>query len=300
MNQNFYMLIGIPGSGKSSIALDLYYNHYNNKENVIIISSDNIREMLFNDVNNQSDNKKVFDEMQQEVVKYLNLGYNIIYDACNVSIKDRKNILQKINLLNLNLNVIAKVICTPVEIAKQRNENRKRTVPGHVIDKMILKFQLPLYNEGFTEIDFVKNYNNDKIDSVMMFSKMRNFNQNNPHHYHTLDVRCYNTCIDLLDKTKNKELLTAALFHDIGKLYTKSTDDKGVSHYYKHENYGAYISLFFQYPGNIDTIKTAYYINYHMLPFVMENMGENKFNYYKNLLGNLYDDILLLHESDIK
>lgn len=60
---------------------------------------------------------------------------------------------------------------------------------------------------------------------------MYGFDQQNPYHkkdlfFHTMDV------VDNCEK--DPVLRLAALFHDVGKLYTKTVDEKGVAHFYGH------------------------------------------------------------------
>lgn len=66
-----------------------------------------------------------------------------------------------------------------------------------------------------------------------------NFDQNNPHHtddlFHHI-IKVVNLC--------DKDLITrfAALFHDLGKINTKSIDAKGIFHFYGHEKESALIA----------------------------------------------------------
>lgn len=303
MHQEFFMLIGLPASGKSAYAEGLlktgktYFN-----DNTIIISSDQYREIFFKDINDQSHNKELFELIRNDIKKYLKAGFTVIYDACNISIKNRKSILQAVKEAHIDdLTIRAKVMVTPIETCYKRNKERDRVVPEHVIDRMAANFQLPLYNEGFDDIEFKKLYNCEHhANLIQLFGHMRNYDQNNPHHTVTLDVHCFNACMYLLDKTKNKELLVAALFHDIGKLYTKTYDEEtGYCHFIGHENAGAYKMLMTN-SSDFNMVKVAYYINYHMIPFKLKHVNRKTEIKYKKLLDNLWDDILLLHKADLQ
>lgn len=57
----FYMMIGLPASGKSTIAKEI-----SKSEDAVIVSSDEIREE-FGDVNDQSQNAKVFEEVEKRL-----------------------------------------------------------------------------------------------------------------------------------------------------------------------------------------------------------------------------------------
>lgn len=56
-----YMMIGLPGSGKSTIAKEI-----SKSEDAVIVSSDEIRKEL-GDINDQSQNNKVFEEAEKRL-----------------------------------------------------------------------------------------------------------------------------------------------------------------------------------------------------------------------------------------
>lgn len=56
-----YMMIGLPASGKSTIAKEL-----SESEDAVIVSSDEIRKE-FGDINDQSQNTKVFEEVEKRL-----------------------------------------------------------------------------------------------------------------------------------------------------------------------------------------------------------------------------------------
>jgi tRNA nucleotidyltransferase (CCA-adding enzyme) len=70
------------------------------------------------------------------------------------------------------------------------------------------------------------------IDSICPeFVKTIGFNQNNPHHNLPLNEHIYAViCAVPEDIT----LRLSAFFHDLGKPYTKTTDEKGISHFHGH------------------------------------------------------------------
>ena len=302
--RNFTMLIGLPASGKSTYAESLVEKHYK------ICSSDNVRKQLFGDESIQGDSSEVFKVLHEQVIAAFEAGYNVVYDATNVTIKNRKSILDKIKVLNNNgfaINTTAVVFAIPIEECIYRNNLRERVVPQEVIYNMRAKFQLPLRNEGFDEILFEFSNNAHVKNYVDLYSEMFNFNQNNYHHDYTLDKHCKLTkeyikdvsCEDNIDN-----LLIAAKLHDYGKLFTKTTDDNGVSHYYSHDNVGAYEILSrlaaSSFKLNFDLYEIVLYINYHMLPFQIKSMSKSKLNYYINLFGLEYwNNLLLLHQADI-
>lgn len=136
-----YTLIGIPGSGKSTIAKK-YLSHCE------IISTDEIRKELFGSAEIQDKGWLVFQTAYSRVANTLEKGKDVVFDATNLTKKDRKKIL-KFEAIH-----IAIVMLTPIDICKQRNASRERKVPEEVIDRMSNKFTIPDALEGFTYIYF--------------------------------------------------------------------------------------------------------------------------------------------------
>lgn len=61
--------------------------------------------------------------------------------------------------------------------------------------------------------------------------KCKGFEQNNP--WHIYDV--YEHILHVVDGVSNNIILRlAALFHDVGKLYTYTEDEHGIGHFYNH------------------------------------------------------------------
>ncbi len=69
---------------------------------------------------------------------------------------------------------------------------------------------------------------------VPEMEKAYGFEQNNP--YHSKDL--YHHSLDVLEASREDlEIRLAALFHDLGKLYSYSEDEKGQGHFYGHNKY---------------------------------------------------------------
>ena len=100
MKTNFVMLIGIPGSGKSTWAKTMTKDH-------VVHSSDAIREELYGSYDVQDNPAKVFDLMQKRTVADLKAGNNVIYDATNLFSKRRMGLLTALKNINCN-NFISK------------------------------------------------------------------------------------------------------------------------------------------------------------------------------------------------
>lgn len=142
------VLVGIPGSGKST------YVEKNKQPNEEVLSSDRIRKELLSGEEDQTNNKLVFDTLYARARDFLSQGKDVIIDATNISLFERRRVLQ--NFADMQLKRVAIVFETPVEVCIERDEKRQRTVGRAVIEKYARKYQKPRRSEGFDEIVFVK------------------------------------------------------------------------------------------------------------------------------------------------
>lgn len=255
------------------------------------LSSDAIRKELYGDENIQGNPSDVFALMQDRAIMLLNNGFDVIYDATNITRKDRASIITKRPRV---AQIECHIIWAPIETCIERDSTRERTVGKEVIDRMLKRFQPVFYDEGINEIkvilpdEFNKDEYCDKLIGSMKIS------HDNPHH--TLDI--YNHCMEAnkyaYKINYNDDIKFAAKFHDIGKPYVKSfLDNKGnkceSAHYYSHQNLSAWMS----YGINGSNPFRAWLIGTHMEPFL-----ETK--YYKAMPILLKDYIEKLHKCDLE
>lgn len=310
----FIMLVGLPASGKSTWAINKQnHNHYGRK--IKILSSDNVRYELYGDASIQGNPTDVFDELHKQVIDSLNNGYDVIYDATNLTIKNRKSILDKIKELKntVDIRISCELFAPTMDIILNRNRSRDRVVPEDVIYSMRNRFQIPLYREGFEYIEINDDVYDNSKHWTTMFSEMRGFNQKNPNHDFDLFNHC-SKCADYVSinscEDDHELLWIASKLHDYGKLFTQTFDENGIAHYYNHENVGAYEVLSNlklwdsseddKFDIDLDLVRIVTYINYHMIPFYFKNMSDKKKRYYVNLFGlETWNNLLLLHEADI-
>lgn len=318
------LLCGLPASGKSTFAQEL------EDESTIILSSDDIREELFDNINHQDNNKKVFETMNQRAQDLLKLGKNVIYDATNTNRKRR------VHLIN---NVLKADECEVyyfnkhISNVKFNNLKRKRVVPEHVINNMYKTMHIPVKNEGWDKVCYnseknkylsrfaqeyeeliLRNDGHDKILNELSvfipeFEDIFNLPQDSKYHYFSVSRHTYHVYEEVLQNYNGKNkmiMLWASLFHDIGKAFCKSfINYKGEKTRYAsfigHEFVSSQLAAYYldKIGYEIDYIqKVAALVQFHMYPM---KAGEKKMKQINKLLGEeLYSDLLFLHEADKK
>ena len=275
------VMVGISGSGKSTKAEELATLY-----KATIYSSDKLREELYGDVNDQTHNEELFLELHKRMVNDLKKGKSVIYDATNLSLKNRKKFETYMEQKECYpAHVYAYVMSTPFAKCVERNKNRDRQVPDYVLEKQVKSFEIPFYDEGFDEIyidgwcEPTNYFKFKKMRDYILFNKkqilsnMEGVDQMSKYHKYTLDIHstiCSNYA-KCPDSTWTRILKEASDFHDIGKLYTRTQKKDGNCSYLNHANVGAYYML-----SHIDAIDLNEWkefiscltiINYHMRPF---------------------------------
>lgn len=289
----FVMLIGVPASGKSTWAQS--HERYN------IVSSDAIRGELYGNEALQIDHAKVFAIAHERILKFLSEGKDVAFDATNIRYKNRRTIMEKVRKLP-NVMTVAEVFAEPYRTLVERNKKRERSVPNEVIERMIRQFEMPTYAEGF---DFINVNNLNSLSAEEFLEEAKNFNQDNPHHSFPLYEHCNIAANFFVNKpVTHAELRAAALYHDLGKLFTKTyLNSRGElsdhAHYYDHENVGAYYALMYKElkTACMDVVKVAQLINYHMMPY-NEQTEKAKDRHRARLGDKLYNEVMMLHEAD--
>lgn len=84
------IMVGLPGSGKSTIAKDIKDNYlkFLGNDEVKIFSSDEYRKIMFNNEEDQTHNAEVFNKLNLDLENFLISNNNVaIFDATNITLK---------------------------------------------------------------------------------------------------------------------------------------------------------------------------------------------------------------------
>lgn len=153
------LICGLSGSGKSTISKELAEKH-----NAIILSTDAIREEIYGNLECQDNPEKIFGILRYRIRKNLENNRNIIVDATNLTVKNRRSIIHYAS--NYEKTLICYVVNKPYEQCLIDNVNREHPVPEYVLEKQNKKFCIPTFEEGFDKIVIIDTnllqYSNNK------------------------------------------------------------------------------------------------------------------------------------------
>ncbi len=140
------LAIGLPGSGKSS---------WFKRHNLVPLSSDMVRSLLFDDVREQRFQDLVFSNLRSMLKARLIAKRPMNYvDATNLTPQERQHWIKLAK--DYNYEVHAVFFDVPLEVCIERHQRRDRVVPEEVMRRMAAKLKPPSFNEGFTKITVVR------------------------------------------------------------------------------------------------------------------------------------------------
>lgn len=289
---NVYFTVGISGCGKTT------YCHKFAANDDFILDSDDIRQELWGDAQNQKEPHRVFELMLKRTLEALEKGKNVWYCATNLSMKHRLQFVKNVRAHYPETNLICLVFSASRELCENRNALRARQVPTFVITNQIKHFEMPVENEGWDTIKIVEMENDEERN--IYFKKIEKIvdcfgSQKNPHHTYSLMHHSMLCRLRANHYNANPYLLHAAYIHDFGKVFTQTfweKDNYQYAHYPNHANVSAYIALCAGYDSYVIQI-----ICYHMIPFMDERAQKTWFN---RLGEELWNDIEFLHKCDME
>lgn len=140
------LAIGLPGSGKSS---------WFKRHNVVPLSSDLVRSLLFDDVREQRFQDLVFSNLRSMLKARLIAKRPMNYvDATNLTPQERQHWIKLAK--DYQYEVHAVFFDVPLEVCIERHERRDRVVPEDVMRRMAAKLKPPAFEEGFAKITVVR------------------------------------------------------------------------------------------------------------------------------------------------
>jgi predicted kinase len=140
------LAIGLPGSGKTT---------WFGRRGVTPLSSDLLRNILFDDVEEQRYQGLVFSTLRSLLRARLiaRMPWNYV-DATNLSIHERRQWIKMAK--SFGYEVQAVFFDVPLEVCLERNRQRDRSVSEDVMRKMAERLKPPVFEEGFAKITVVR------------------------------------------------------------------------------------------------------------------------------------------------
>jgi predicted kinase len=140
------LAIGLPGSGKSS---------WFKRHNVVPLSSDMVRSLLFDDVREQRFQDLVFSNLRSMLKARLIAKRPMNYvDATNLTPQEREHWIKLARDYQYEVHAI--FFDVPLDVCLERHQRRDRVVPEDVMRRMAAKLKPPAFEEGFAKITVVR------------------------------------------------------------------------------------------------------------------------------------------------
>jgi predicted kinase len=140
------LAIGLPGSGKTT---------WFRRRGVTPLSSDLLRNILFDDVEEQRYQGLVFSTLRSLLRARLiaKMPWNYV-DATNLSSHERSQWIKMAK--SFGYEVQAVFFDVPLDVCLERNSKRDRSVSEEIMRKMAEKLKPPVFEEGFAKITVVR------------------------------------------------------------------------------------------------------------------------------------------------
>jgi predicted kinase len=144
--QRIVVLVGLPGSGKST---------YLQRQGITPLSSDAIRQLLADDPTDQTIHSRVFRCLRYLLRQRLAIGRPSTYvDATHLTRVERRPYIQISRRYGCAIEAL--YFDVPLDICLARNRGRARVVPEEAVRAMAAKLAPPSVEEGFSRVAVVR------------------------------------------------------------------------------------------------------------------------------------------------
>lgn len=145
------LAIGLPGSGKTT---------WFKRRGVTPLSSDMLRSILFDDIDEQRYQGLVFSTLRSLLRARLiaRMPWNYV-DATNLATHERRQWIKMAKSFGYEVHAV--FFDVPLEVCLDRNRRRERQVKEELVQRMAAKLRPPAFEEGFSKITVVRVKKND-------------------------------------------------------------------------------------------------------------------------------------------
>ena len=145
-SQRIVVLVGLPGSGKST---------YLERLGITPLASDVIRQLLADDATDQTIHARVFQCLRYLLRQRLAIGRPATYvDATHLTPAERRPYIKIAERYGCAIEAL--YFDVPLDVCLERNRGRSRVVPEEAVRAMAAKLVPPSVEEGFSRVTVVR------------------------------------------------------------------------------------------------------------------------------------------------